>query len=240
MDFFYSNNINDDIITFDSVESRHCIKVMRRKMGDMVNVVDGKGNLYICNIFFIDKKSCKVKINQIHKDYNKRNYYLHIAISSIKNHDRLEWFIEKSVEIGVDEITLINCSRTLRKNIKIDRLYKTAISAMKQSLKAYLPKINDAVDINSFVKNNNQSNKFICHLENDNRKDLFYYKNTILKNRNTCLLIGPEGDFNLDEINICKNHDFHVVSLGESRLRTETAGVVACQISNIINNINNE
>ena len=235
MEFFFSNIIDNDIITLDVFESRHCVKVMRHKIGDTINVVDGLGNLYVGNLIFIDKKSCKMKIDDIIKNYNKRNHYIHIAISPIKNHDRLEWFIEKSVEIGVDEITLINCTRTLRKTIKIDRLKKIALTAMKQTLKAYLPIINDIVDVDDFIKQNKHSNRFVCHLENDDRKDLFFYKNSMLKKEDCCFLIGPEGDFTFDEINLCKDYGFNPISLGEGRLRTETAGIVACHLSNVIN-----
>jgi len=240
MEFFFSNIIDNDIITLDNVESRHCIKVMRHKMGDTINVVDGLGNMYIGDLVFIDKKSCKIKIDQINKNYNKRNHYLHIAISPIKNHDRLEWFVEKSVEIGVDEITLINCSRSLRRTVKMERLNKTAVTAMKQALKAYVPIINDIVDLEDFIVQSKHPNSFVCHLENNNRRNLFFYKNSILNKQNSCFLIGPEGDFTLNEIDLCKNYGFNPISLGESRLRTETAGIVACHLTNIIHHCKNE
>jgi 16S rRNA (uracil1498-N3)-methyltransferase len=115
MDFFYSNNINNQTVILDNYESKHCIKVMRHKIGDSIRVVDGLGNLYLGNLVSFDRNSCTIEIDHKTENYKKRNQYIHIGISPIKNQDRLEWFIEKSVEIGVDEITLIDCERTLRK-----------------------------------------------------------------------------------------------------------------------------
>ena len=234
MEFFFSENINKNLITLESMEFRHCIKVMRHNVGDIISVIDGKGSVYKGEIKTINRDSCEILINDIIKDYYKKEYYVHIAISPIKNHDRLEWFVEKSIEIGVDEISFINSSRTLRKKIKIDRLYRTAITALKQTLKAKLPIINQPVDINDFIKSCNNKNKFICHLENKKRKNLFTFKKDILKYSENCILIGPEGDFTLDEIALCENSGFNSVTLGDSRLRTETAGVVSCNIVNII------
>ena len=237
MEFFFSENIDNNIITLDSMEFRHCIKVMRNNIGDFINIVDGKGTLYGVEIMLIDKGTCQVEIKNIIQNYCEKKYYIHIGISPIKNHDRLEWFVEKSIEIGVDEISFINCFRTLRKKVKINRLYKTAISALKQTLKAKLPIINEPIDIKDFVKGCNNRNNFICHLEKEKRQSLFSFKNDILKNSNTCILIGPEGDFTLDEIHLCENSGFHPISLGDSRLRTETAGIVSCNLLNMIQNL---
>tara|TARA_Y100000590_G_C15518732_1_gene938465 strand:- start:150 stop:869 length:720 start_codon:yes stop_codon:yes gene_type:complete len=236
MELFYSNTINKNIITLDSIESNHCLKVLRKSIGDLVNIVDGKGTLFKGVIISSTKKICKVDIKETFKDYDKKDYYIHIGISPLKNHQRIEWFIEKSVEIGIDEISFINCSRTIRKKINITRLYKTAISAMKQTLKAKLPKINQTLKINDFIKNNFDDNKFICHLEKDISKTIFDYKKEFKLNKSTCILIGPEGDFTMDEIKISKNNKFSFLSLGDSRLRTETAGIVACHLINIMNN----
>ena len=235
MEFYFSNNILDKIIKLDSVESRHCIKVMRHINGDTINVVDGLGNLYIGNLILADKKNCQVKIVDVINNYNKKNHYIHVAISPIKNHDRLEWFVEKSIELGIDEITFIKCSRTQRNSIKLKRINKIAITAIKQTLKAYLPKINNIIDFKDFIVNQNHSDNFICHLEDGIRRDIFYYKKSILKKQKICFMIGPEGDFTLSEIKLCKNYNFNSITLGESRLRTETAGMVACHLGNIIN-----
>ena len=235
MDFFFSNDINNQTIILDNYESRHCIKVMRHKVGDLIKIVDGLGNLYSGNLVSFNKNSCAIQINDKTENYKKRNQHIHIGISPIKNQDRLEWFIEKSVEIGIDEITLIDCDRTLRKKIKIDRLNKIAITAMKQSLKAYIPKINDVISVNDFIMYNQNSSKFICHLDNDDRRDVFYYKDDIKKYKNVSILIGPEGDFSASEIELAVDNDFLCVTLGNSRLRTETAGIVACHLFNLMN-----
>ena len=235
MDFFFSNDIDNQIIILDNDESRHCIKVMRHKVGDLIKIVDGLGNLYSGNLVSFDRNSCTIQINDKTENYKKRNQHIHIGISPIKNQDRLEWFIEKSVEIGIDEITLIDCDRTLRKKIKIDRLNKIAITAMKQSLKAYIPKINDVISVNDFIMYNQNSSKFICHLDNDDRRDVFYYKDDIKKYKNVSILIGPEGDFSASEIELAVDNNFLCVTLGNSRLRTETAGIVACHLFNLMN-----
>lgn len=235
MELFFSNHIVDDIIYLDSQESRHCTKVLRKSIGDKINIVDGLGNLYFGEIIYISKSECKVEIANVEKNYGKKNYYIHIAISPIKNHDRLEWFVEKTIEIGVDEISFINCERTLRKNIKMGRINRLAITAMKQTLKSKLPKINNIKKFSDFLKICNQNTKFICHLDNNDKKNFFHYKNSILKNKSSCILIGPEGDFSSNEILESKNFHFQSISLGNSRLRTETAGVVSCNLINAIN-----
>lgn len=235
MDFFYSNIIKNNIIVLDLIESNHCLKVLRKSIGDVVNVVDGKGTLFKGKIIS-NNKNCKVEIKKIVKDYNKKNYYIHIGISPLKNHNRIEWFIEKSVEIGIDEISFIGCTRTIRKKINIDRLHRTAISAMKQTLKAKIPKINPILKLNQFIEKNSNDNKFICHLEENITNSIFNYRKTFQFNSSSCILIGPEGDFTLDEINFSKKNNFSFLSLGDSRLRTETAGIVACHLLSIMNN----
>ena len=237
MELFFSNNIKDNHIILNNIESKHCIKVLRKSSGDIVNVVDGKGTLYKGIIESDSSKECHIQIQDIYKNYNKRDYYIHIAISPIKNNNRIEWFVEKAIEFGVDEISFIACNRTLRKAIKIDRIIKTAISAMKQTLKANLPKINDVCSLDNFIKNNKETNKFICHLEDDSRYDLFKYKSEIKNDKNTCILIGPEGDFTSNEIIFAEKNKFISIDLGKSRLRTETAGIASCHLLNIINNL---
>ena len=235
MELFYSNNINSGTIILDGTESRHCIKVLRKSIGDKINVVDGKGSLYKGIIKSDNLKDCKIKILETIKNYDKRDNYIHIAISPIKNSNRIEWFIEKVVEIGVDEISFIDCDRTLRHSVKMERIFKTSISAMKQTLKATLPKINDICSFEDFLDTSIHSNKFICHLEDGNRKEIFHFKNQLSKSSDSCILIGPEGDFSMDEIAMAKKYNFNAISLGDSRLRTETAGIVACHLLNIIN-----
>jgi len=231
--YFYSNNIYSDIIVLDKIETNHCINVLRKSIGDSINVVDGKGSLYIGEIIKADKIQCQIKIKNVIKTNKDKKKYIHIAISPTKNHDRIDWFTEKAVEIGVDQISFINCERTLRKKIRINRLNKIAITAMKQSLKTFLPKLNDLVTFNDFLNKNKNNTGYICHLEKGNENNLLSLD---LKGSETFILIGPEGDFSRAEIELALNKNIYPITLGESRLRTETAGIVACHLLNIKNN----
>ena len=234
MQLFFSENINNNIIILDKIESNHCLKVLRYRVGDDICSVDGKGNYYEGIISSIENKICYIKIKNVIKNFDKKSHYIHIAISLLKNQDRLEWFIEKSVEIGVDEITFINCTRTLRKKNRMERILRISKSAMKQTLKATLPKINSVVSYSDFIKNLKINNKFICHLEHEIPNDIFYYKKDILEDKKICILIGPEGDFSIKEVEDAYNKGIKPLNLGKSRLRTETAGIVACHLSNLI------
>ena len=239
MQFFYSNNIVVDqnlkqLIILDKVESNHCINVLRYEIGDSIRVVDGKGSLYKGIIKEFTKKECIINVLEVVNDYKKRNYYIHIAIVPTKNHDRLEWFVEKAIEIGVDEISFVDCARALRKQIRMNRINKVAKTAMKQSLKAFLPKINSMDSLKNFIKKNKNMNGFICHLEEGNKKSLIDYK-TIINSKKSYVLIGPEGDFDKKEIEYAIHSKLKPVCLGDSRLRTETAGIVACHLMNIVN-----
>lgn len=209
-------------------DSRHCVKVLRKNNKDIIHVVDGLGGLFECEIIKAHEKKCELRILNIEREFQKRNNYLHIAIAPTKNADRIEYFIEKCVEIGVDEITLIQTKHSERKNQKVERLEKIAISAMKQSLKAYLPKINELIDFGKFIKQENQGAKFIAHLTDDAKP----LQSLVQNEKSFLLLIGPEGDFSNNEIIQAQNAEFQVVTLGNSRLRTETAGVVGCTIIN--------
>ena len=231
MNIFFSRDIKSDIAVLDKVESNHCLNVLRNEIGDKVMLVDGEGCTYECIIDSVKNKIAYLNI--LNKIYSpKKNNHIHIAISPVKNHDRIEWFIEKSIEIGVDEISFISCERTLRRKIRIDRLKKIAVTAMKQSLKSVLPKINDINKFDSFIRTNNSENNFICFLDNNNNEKIF--EKNILNKENICILIGPEGDFTKDEVALAIEYGFKPLSLGNSRLRTETAGIVACNLANII------
>ena len=239
MQLFYSNSIKDDVIILDKIESNHCLNVLRYSLGDTINVVDGCGNLYDGKIIASLKGQCHISILKIKRNYNKNKYHIHIAFANIKNSDRIEWFVEKAIEIGVDEISFIKCNRSFNKKINFNRINKIAIRAMKQSLKAYLPKINKLILFKEFLELYKYDLGFICHLDQGSKKHLLNEKKQFQKNK-TFIMIGPEGDFDKEELLLAKKYKLQSVTLGESRLRSETAGVVACQISNIINNINNE
>lgn len=227
---FYQSDIEKTPILSEE-DSRHCIKVLRKNIKDKIHVVDGVGGLFECEITKAHEKKCEVRILSVQREFEKRNHYLHIAIAPTKNADRIEYFIEKCVEIGVDEITLIQTKHSERKNQKTERLEKIAISAMKQSLKAYLPKVNELIDFEKFIKSVDTEAKFVAHLTDDAKP----LKDVVVDKSNVLLMIGPEGDFAKDEILLAQKTGFQVVTLGNSRLRTETAGVVACTIVNSFN-----
>ena len=230
--FFYSTQIYDDSIILPEDEALHALKVLRKKNGDQVTVVDGKGNLYYTSIDTENIKDCRLSIISEEQDYDLPNYYIHIGIAPPKSHDRVEWFVEKSIEIGVQEISFILTDNSERYNVKLNRIGKRAVSAMKQSLKAYLPQINDIVPIKDFMKICGNSEKYIAHLNEDANTHLINSK-TIAND--TCILVGPEGDFSSSEINESAEYGFKPVSLGNNRLRTETAGIAACHIFNLVN-----
>ncbi|MEI7829735.1 MAG: 16S rRNA (uracil(1498)-N(3))-methyltransferase [Prolixibacteraceae bacterium] len=232
MNSFYISAISDKTILLNSEESKHCIKVLRLKKGDIVQLMNGKGSIFKAIIQSPDAKSTILEILEETKYTESRNFQLTIAIAPTKNMDRFEWFIEKSVEIGIDRIVPIYCQHSERKEIKTDRLEKILISAMKQSGQTYLPELSKPASFRDFLKVPFDGDKMIAHCENGNKKML---KDSISPGRNTLILIGPEGDFDSSEINLALEKGYIPVSLGESRLRTETAGIVACHTANLIN-----
>lgn len=231
MNLFYSPNITGTTHNLNEEESKHISRVLRLKKEDTIFLTDGKGNLHDCVIESTDQKSCTVRIINTLKEYKKRSCHLHIAIAPTKNTDRFEWFLEKSTEIGIDEITPLICEHSERKTVKTDRLNKVIISAMKQSLKAYLPTLNESVKFRELVDQSFAGQKFIAWLGDDSVKAL---REVYKKATPALILIGPEGDFSPEEVKSAINNKFIPVSLGRSRLRTETAGIVACHTVNLI------
>ena len=228
MQLFYLKNPKKEI-TLSSEESKHATKVLRKKEGDILSFTDGKGGYYKAEIKFANIRKCKLKIITSEQKEKKHNYYLHIAISPTKNIDRFEWFLEKSTEIGIDEITPIICSHSERKIIKTERGNRILISAMKQSLKCHLPKLNEATNFNEFIKKDLEGAKYIAHCKDSKKNEL----KTMSKKEKTLILIGPEGDFSPKEIKLAVENQFKAVSLGTSRFRTETAGIIAAHVINI-------
>jgi len=226
---FYTTNINGTIAVFDAEESQHCLKVLRYKNGDIVSFTNGKGFLYKGIIKHDKPEKCEVEIIEIEKRFIQ-DAKLTIAISPPKNPSRYECFLEKAVEIGIHNIQPIICERTLKSNYKKERIEKIILSAMKQSLNVFLPELNDVVRFKDFCKNNYQQ-KFIAFY-NENNLQLI---SAIKPKLNTVILIGPEGDFAPDEVNLAINNGFIPINLGNSRLRTETAALNACVIFNSIN-----
>jgi 16S rRNA (uracil1498-N3)-methyltransferase len=218
--------INNDIAELTPEESWHCAKVLRFKAGDEVNLIDGKGNFFKGELYTVNEKKCVAKVTATLKPQSKRDYYLHLAIAPTKNIDRMEWMVEKAVEIGIDEITFIRCKNSERTVIKEERLIKIAESAVKQSLQAYLPKINPLTSFNEAIQFRSDL-KFIAFCEEQQKKHL---KDFDLKNKSTIVYIGPEGDFTIDEILLAQNNNIPGISLGSNRLRTETAGLYVCNV----------
>lgn len=235
MQLFYSPDIEKEStsFTFNKEESRHIVRVLRKKEGDILHMTNGKGYLIKAEISIANDKRCLVNITSVKKQQKTWNYHLHIAIAPTKMNDRYEWFLEKATEIGIDEITPIICDHSERKTIKTERMQKVLISAMKQSLKFDLPKLNKAVNFSEFINIDSNAIKFIAHCENPDQNNTL--KKLIQPNQNMIVLIGPEGDFSPKEITNALQHHFIPLSLGASRLRTETAGVVVCNTTSVIN-----
>jgi len=211
----------------DEEESRHCIKVLRLKKGDHVHLVDGAGNLYEARIETPDPKACRILVTGSKKNHLARDYNLHLAIAPTKSSDRFEWFIEKATEIGVDEITPLICERSERKRIRMDRCRKIIISAMKQSGRASLPILNDPVDFKALILNPGMGRRLIAHCKVETDR---YAGALSTEKPDWLILIGPEGDFTEGEISRALEEQFIEISLGDAVFRTETAGMVACQI----------
>ena len=214
-------------------EARHCIKVLRHKEGDTIQLIDGKGGLYAGVIRNTDSSGCAVEIIYRHDHFSDRSYSLHMAVAPTKNIDRFEWFCEKATEVGIDEISPVICTRSERKTVKTERIERVMVAAIKQSIKSWLPKIHEPVDFDDFIqKKFNGYKKFICsgaaNPEDNLRK---YYS----KSENVVIIIGPEGDFTNEELNKASAHNFVHINLGLSRLRTETAAFVACHTINLLN-----
>jgi len=226
MQLFYNPTINETTteITFTKDESRHIVKVLRKITGDQLQITNGQGWLFIAEITIADLKNCRATI--LSKTYEApRPYKIHLAVAPTKMNDRYEWFLEKTTELGVDTITPIICDHSERKVIKTDRFEKILQSAMKQSLQYYLPELQEAIPFSEFITQDFVGQKFMAHCEDTDRKSL---KMVLNAQQDVLILIGPEGDFSVKEIKSALTKGFKPVTLGNTRLRTETAAVVAC------------
>jgi len=248
MQLFYNKEITSEgFCTLDPEESRHAVRVLRLREGDTIHVTDGRGNLYTCRIVQVDNGKCTVKsiaaapqdspLSTFHfQDFPLSSFHFHLAVAPTKNPSRMEWLVEKAVEIGVGEITLLDCDHSERSFLKTDRLEKLAISAMKQSLHTLLPPIHPAVKLSDWLSTFHfplSTQKFIAHCEAD--KPRTPLAAALQPGRDAMVLIGPEGDFSDEEIALALDCGFQPVSLGPSRLRTETAALYAVTAFNIIN-----
>ncbi len=232
MHLFYSLDISSDIYVLSAEESRHCIKVLRLKSGDVVHLSDGKGNLYKTKIKDVDVKKCSLEILEVTNEYGKKDYKIHIAVAPTKNINRFEWFLEKATEIGIDQITPLICEHSERRIIKPERLNRVIIAAMKQSLKAYLPMLNPPQSFANFIDQKFDSERYIAYSSKNYRNNL---KDLYKKQKDAVIMIGPEGDFSNQEVGMAIQSGFKPISLGPARLRTETAALVTCHTINLIN-----
>ena len=233
MQLFYDPNINitQTSFVFDKEESKHIIKVLRKKESDILFVTNGLGFLFKTEIALASDSKCTVNIISF-EEQPRSKFHLHLAVAPTKMNERYEWFVEKATEMGIHEITPIICDHSERKVIKRERFDKIILSAMKQSNQCFLPKFNEPISLKEFVKKEISGQKFIAHCEDSNKKSL---KNEIKPNQDVTLLIGPEGDFSVKEIQIALENKFIPVTLGATRLRTETAAIVACHSVNFAN-----
>lgn len=233
MQLFYNPTISTETenFSFEKEESRHIVKVMRKQSGDKLFVTNGLGFIFTTEIVLASENKCTVKIVSSEKAAEPK-YKVHLAVSPTKMNDRYEWFIEKATEIGVTEITPIICARSERKFVKTDRFDKIIQAAMKQSAQSYLPKINEAIAFKDFMKTEFGGLQLIAHCEETSKNSL---KSILEPNTDVVMLIGPEGDFSPKEIEMAIENKFIPVSLGNTRLRTETAAVVACHSIAFIN-----
>lgn len=233
MQLFYNPNINEttESFSFDKEESKHIIKVMRKKGGDVLFVTNGLGFLFKTEIVLGSDIKCTVKIVSSEKS-EKPKYHLHLAVAPTKMIDRYEWFLEKATEMGISEITPIICDHSERKFVKSDRFDKIVQSAMKQSVQFYLPKLNEPITFKEFINQKNEGLLLIAHCEETAKKSL---KSIVKPNDSVTLIIGPEGDFSNKEIAQAIENKYTPVTLGTTRLRTETAAIVACHSIVFIN-----
>lgn len=229
MQLFYASEIYDTYVVLSEDESRHCIKVLRKSTGDRVEVIDGKGHLFE-GVLEIENKNKPAKVYIQSKKYHEPEVFksgFHLAIAPTKNADRMEWLLEKAIEMGIGSITFIQCEHNERSNLRKDRLEKIAISALKQSLQYWLPSISMGISFKDYLDQiPTNTNAYIAHCQEGTK--LEFGSEPI---NNPCyMLIGPEGDFSTAEITLALDRDLKPVSLGKSRLRTETAGLYACGV----------
>jgi len=228
---FYTQKIENGFAVFEEEEGRHLLTVLRKKAGDLLQLTDGQGFMYEAELADAGKRQVLARIVSKTAVPPQRPARLHIGIAPTKQMERLEWFLEKATEIGIDEITPLLCQRSERDNIRLDRLEKILVSAMKQSLRVWLPKLNTPTRFQDFAKKTGEAPKRLAWCSEE---PLPHLKNTLSPDLDTVIAIGPEGDFSPEEIQIALSNGFQGVSLGKARLRTETAGIMAVGIFEIL------
>ena len=231
MEYFFGKLSEENKIFLHEEESNHLINVRRLKIGEIVRITDGEGQLFISEIRSIEKRACILHV--IEKEVShKKPFLLHLAIAPTKSIDRIEWFLEKATEMGIDQITFLECRHSERKQVNLERLNRIVVSAMKQSLKTFLPILNPIIDFKTFVTQPTPGTKLICSMsafENETFKKKYQKENMLTA------IIGPEGDFHADELLLANENGYEPISLGQSRLRTETAALAVCTLFNFVN-----
>ena len=236
MQLFYAPDIVPPHHTLSEEESKHCVRVLRLGVGDELHLTDGRGNLYRCRVSDPNPKRCAVEVVETFAEYGKMPYGITLAVAPTKNIERFEWFLEKATEVGVTRIVPVECDHSERRIIKYDRELRVITSAVKQSLKAYHPILDELTPLRRLIAAPFDGSKFIAHCE-DNASERLYLASEIRKNENILILIGPEGDFSPEEINFALENGFRPVTLGPQRLRTETAAVAAAMMAAVVNGL---
>lgn len=241
--FFYVPNASS-VNELPEEEAQHAVRVLRMEMGDEMMLMDGEGVFYRAIVTEATKKRCLYRIEETLPQERQWQPHLHLAMAPTKNMDRTEWFAEKATEIGFDELTFLRCRWSERTVIKTERVEKILVSAMKQSHKAWKPILNEMVDFKAFLqeikerenRNGKVMQKFICHCyEEEGLGEKVALKDALKSGEDVLVMVGPEGDFSIDEVKMAEANGFQSVSLGKSRLRTETAALVAVHLMNLIN-----
>lgn len=235
MQLFYAADIAEGHFDLPKEEARHAVQVLRKQVGDILHFVNGKGAWFEAEIIEASKRSCALMVRQTKQESKRKDYQLTMAVSPTKQNERFEWFLEKATEIGVDRIVPLNCKRTGRPKIRKDRYEKVLVSAMKQSLQAWLPVLEDFQTIEQFLKTTDESQALlVAFCEEDQQNHLWQ---NYQAGQDVCIFIGPEGDFTAQEVEMIKASAGKAVSLGHNRLRTETAAIYATQTVALLNEL---
>ena len=233
MTLFYIKGADKNLQFLPNEESKHAVKVLRVQTGDLLAITNGSGDIFTARVGVPNQKKCEVLIFE-HEHFEPRSFKIHMAVAPTKLNDRFEWMLEKMTEMGVDEITPIICHHSERKILKLDRMERIIVSAVKQSWKAYKPVINEPIKYADFIKNNTFQEQYIAHCNGGCGSDA-HLKNMASAKSEVAILIGPEGDFSESEVAMATNNNWRKIGLGSSRLRTETAALAACFTLNLIN-----
>ena len=228
--FFYQPDVESGELTKD--DTQHAVRVLRMSAGDEIWLIDGRGTFYKAEITAASNHKCAYRVVETFPQQRAWLSHLHLAVAPTKLNDRMEWLAEKATEIGLDELSFLNCQWSERRTMKTERIDKIVVSAMKQSRKAWKTKVNDMQDFGTFISSERPGQKFICHCHEGEKP---YLLDMLKPGQDATVLIGPEGDFSADEVREAEQHGYVAVSLGNSRLRTETAALVAVHLMQIAN-----